>query len=102
MPETTEVESSRNDLCQPALVGQPRPARPLLSVEQAAERLGISVHHAYVMCREQRMPGVVRVGRAVKVDSQKLESWIDVGGEPLSGGWRHDGGVAPLAARRSR
>ena len=61
----------------------------LLQVPEVAEILSVSRERAYELARSGALP-VVRVGRQVRIDSEKLTQWIDRGGFSLSGGWRRD------------
>jgi excisionase family DNA binding protein len=63
----------------------------LLRIPEVAEILGVSVERTYSLARKGVLP-VVRVGRQVRVDSEKLKEWIDEGGTSLPGGWR--GGIS--------
>lgn len=50
----------------------------LISVPEAARRLGIGKSKAWAMAQAGELPGVVRVGqRSVRVSKQALERWID-------------------------
>ncbi|MBM3762425.1 MAG: DNA-binding protein [Acidobacteria bacterium] len=44
----------------------------------------------YRMIREGILPAgvVVRVGRRMLINADKLQQWIDNGGQALPGGWR--------------
>ncbi len=70
----------------------------LLKVPETAAILRVTTQRAYEMLRGGTVPGVVRLGRQVRVDARKLEAWIAAGGQPLLGGWRRvpeslEGGV---------
>lgn len=56
--------------------------RRLKTVPEVAERLGIRLHRAYELIRENRLPGVVRLGRQIRVDPNALEDFITGGGTP--------------------
>ena len=62
--------------------------KALGSMSLLAKRLGVSKARAYEMARLGLLPGVVRLGRQVRVDMDKLEAWIDNGGQALPGGWK--------------
>jgi excisionase family DNA binding protein len=55
--------------------------RQLVTIPEVAERLGIPAASAYDLVRENRLPGIVRVGRRVRVRSDELERWIERGGD---------------------
>jgi excisionase family DNA binding protein len=46
-----------------------------------ATRLDVPRHRAYELIREGRIPGVVRIGRQVRVDMDVVEDWIRSGGD---------------------
>ena len=62
----------------------------LITAEAASKRCGIPLSTIYDMARENRIGGVVRFGRAIRFDSDKLEAWIQAGGAALPGGWRKE------------
>lgn len=49
----------------------------LITVPEAAQRLGIGTTKAWQMAQRGEMPGVVRVGRSVRVSVARLREWID-------------------------
>ncbi len=58
----------------------------LLTIRSAANFLGVSVRQAYRWSAEGRLPGVLRIGRAVFVSRSVLEAWLrgsSHDGEPL-------------------
>lgn len=84
---------------------EPGPQRLLLTVPQAAQLLGIGVTLVYEEIGRGKLPHI-RIGRALRVPRQALESWIaantvgtarslsrGVQGIPL-GGVRKTGGVS--------
>jgi excisionase family DNA binding protein len=60
-----------------------------LTLEQAAELLGVNYHRAAALVRERILP-CVRLGRRVRIDPGQLRQFIDAGGKALEGpgGWR--------------
>ena len=56
----------------------------LLTVPQFADTFQIPVPRAYSLIRKGMVPGVVRIGRQVRVDSQKLDEFIESGGKGLA------------------
>lgn len=48
----------------------------LVDVPTAARLLGIGRTHAWLMVRRGQMPGVVRLGRSVRVSRDRLEEWV--------------------------
>jgi excisionase family DNA binding protein len=60
------------------VAGHPGPAdasAAALSVDEAAERLGVSADWLYKAARRGCLPFVARVGRRLTCDPQKLERW---------------------------
>lgn len=49
----------------------------LLHVEEAARLLRIGRTRAYEMTQSGEMPGLVRIGRSVRVSRRRLLAWID-------------------------
>ncbi len=59
----------------------------LLSVDEAAAFLGIGRSKAYELARSDELPGIVRVGRSLRVSRRRLEEWIErESGEPVAAG----------------
>ena len=54
--------------------------KPLGTAADLARRLNTTKHRAYALIRERRIPGVVKVGRQVRVDLDAVEQWIAGGG----------------------
>lgn len=51
--------------------------RYLISVPEAASRLGIGITKAWTMARDGSLPGLVRIGtRSVRVDAERLRAWV--------------------------
>jgi excisionase family DNA binding protein len=63
----------------PTRPGPPRIAdeRLLLKVPAAARRLDISRSYAYQLARTGELPGVVRLGRSIRVSVRGLEEWVE-------------------------
>ena len=55
-----------------------------------AARLNLPKSTIYEMARQKRIDGVVRAGRRILFDLDKVDAWIDEGGQALAGGWRHE------------
>ena len=62
----------------------------LLSMKEASEMLLISTSRGYEMARQGILPHgvVVRLGRQLRVNEERLQEWLDNGGQALPGGWR--------------
>lgn len=52
----------------------------LLRVPEVADRLNVSPWQCYDLIRRHELPGVVRLGRAIRVDPTALEHFIENGG----------------------
>ena len=48
-----------------------------LKVEEAAALMRISRAKAYEMAQAGELPGVVRIGRSVRVSRRRLVAWLD-------------------------
>jgi excisionase family DNA binding protein len=62
----------------------------LLTPEEAAAVLQVSRYRIYELARLGVLPGVIRLGRQVRIDPRKLDLFIDEGGRCLPGGWRRE------------
>ncbi len=72
-------------------VGNAASLKPrLITAAEVAERLALTESGVYEMARQNRIGGIVRVGRRVRFDPEKLETWIEAGGQALPGGWRQE------------
>lgn len=61
--------------------------KKLLRTTEVAKILNVTEARVYSMARDGFLP-IVRLGRHVRVDQDKLNEWIDNGGHTLSGGWK--------------
>lgn len=57
--------------------------KPLLTLPQVAEILGVREQKVYIMARQGMFP-VVRLGRQLRTDPDKLQEWIDRGGQTIT------------------
>lgn len=48
----------------------------VLTVEELAAVLRIGRRQAYAQIREGRIPGVVRLGRSIRISAQAVEQWL--------------------------
>ena len=48
----------------------------LLKIDEAADLLSMGRAKAYQMAQTGEMPGVVRMGRSVRVSAQALREWV--------------------------
>lgn len=60
-----------------------RQIRQLLTMPQVAEILGVREQKVYIMARQGMFP-VVRLGRQLRTDPDKLQEWIDRGGQTIT------------------
>ena len=67
----------------------PATTRQLLRMREVAEILDVTLHRAYELARTGVIP-TVRIGRQLRVDADRLQEWIDSGGQSLPGGWRRE------------
>jgi excisionase family DNA binding protein len=70
----------------------------LLKLDDAAKLLGLSRAKAYQMAQTGEMPGVVRMGRTVRVSDAALRSWIEGRIEGPHGEQRHAGGGLSISS----
>src|SRR5436305_15152390 len=57
----------------------------MLTMQEVADRLGVSLQRAYEMGRTGLLP-IVRMGRQIRVEEGRLTSCIESGGRALPGG----------------
>jgi len=62
----------------------------LKRAEFVAPILDVTTERVYEMSRNGTLPVgvVVRLGRQVRIDEDRLREWIAAGGNALPGGWR--------------
>ncbi len=65
-------------------------SRKLITAEAIATRCDMPLSTIYEMARQNRIGGVVRLGRVLRFDPAKFEAWLESGGEALPGGWRQE------------
>ncbi|MNK96471.1 Helix-turn-helix domain protein [compost metagenome] len=61
----------------------------LLTAKQVSEKLQVKQSRVYELCRLGLLPHV-RLGRQIRVSSDRLEEWIKDGGVALPGVWRRE------------
>ncbi|MBA3779737.1 MAG: helix-turn-helix domain-containing protein [Chloroflexi bacterium] len=49
----------------------------LLKIPEAAARLRISRSRAYEMAQAGELPGLMRVGKLLRVSARRLDEWVD-------------------------
>lgn len=55
--------------------------RRFASVSDVSKLLGLPRSTIYDRARDKRLPGVVRVGQRILFDLEKLERWLEAGGD---------------------
>lgn len=55
--------------------------RRYLKVSDVAALMNVPMNTIYELARQKRIGGMVRVGRHVRFDQDRLEHWLDTGGE---------------------
>lgn len=63
--------------------------KPLIRIAEVAELLNITQSRAYDLAREGIIPAV-RIGRQLRFDSDRVQAWIESGGQALPGGWKRE------------
>lgn len=59
-----------------------------MTIREISEILSVSYLRAYELARRGLLPGVVRIGRQVRIRPDAFREFIDSGGRALPGGWR--------------
>lgn len=59
--------------------------RRLASAKDVAEMLGLPLTSLYDRTRAGGIPGTVKIGRRILYDLDKLEVWLDAGGDAQEG-----------------
>jgi excisionase family DNA binding protein len=54
-------------------------SRRLITMDEVADWLSVSKQRAYELARQEVIP-VVRLGRQIRVNPERLEQWIQAGG----------------------
>ena len=62
----------------------------LLTVPETADILRLTPGRVYELARTGILP-VVRLGRQIRVDAERLDEFLKAGGQALPGGWRAEG-----------
>ena len=63
------------------------------TIAEVAAMLRVRPARVYELIRLDVLPGVVRVGRQIRIDAVALDAWIAAGGYALPGGWRREAGL---------
>lgn len=72
------IESSDNLL---GAFTVPLRRRRLVPAKELSKTLGMSLTSVYELTRAGRIPGGIKIGRRILFDADKLEAWLDAGGE---------------------
>ncbi|MGO9658718.1 MAG: helix-turn-helix domain-containing protein [Acidimicrobiales bacterium] len=56
----------------------------LLSIDELAERLGVTQRHVRRLVAERRVP-FLKVGRFIRFDPAKIATWLDSSRVPVAG-----------------
>lgn len=56
--------------------------RKLLTIPEVAAVMNVTAARAYELARENVLP-VVRLGRQVRIDSERFEAFLEAGGQAL-------------------
>ncbi len=68
-------------LAAPAAVGQTNRDARFLKVPDVAELMDVPASTVYDLARQKRIGGIVKFGRHIRFDKDKLERWLEQGGE---------------------
>lgn len=63
--------------------------KKLLRLPEVARILDLKEDRVYALAREGIIP-VIRIGRQLRVDPDKLQEWLDNGGQGYAGGWKRE------------
>lgn len=55
--------------------------RRLATAKQLSKHLGMSLTSVYDNTRLGRLPGAIKIGRRILYDLEKLDAWLDAGGQ---------------------
>ena len=66
----------------------PRPRR-IVGVNPIAELIDVKPSRVYELAQQNLIPHI-RMGRQVRFDLDKVEAWLEAGGQALPGGWRQE------------
>ena len=57
-------------------VGEPDPKAPVMEVEELADLVGVSPKSIYAAIKAGEIPGVLRIGRSLRLSRHKVEQWL--------------------------
>jgi excisionase family DNA binding protein len=61
-----------------------------MTAAEVGSLLRVRTPRVYELVREGRVDGVVRIGRQLRFDPERVAAWIKRGGQQLPGGWRRE------------
>ena len=64
-------------------------ARRIVGVKPIAELLDVKQSRVYDLAQQNLIPHI-KLGRQVRFDLDKVEAWLESGGQALPGGWRQE------------
>jgi excisionase family DNA binding protein len=64
----------------------------LLTLTEVSQKLAVTYPRVTDLVRRGVLPGVVRIGRQIRVNPEQLNEFIATGGQSLPGGWRRQAG----------
>jgi len=62
----------------------------LWTLHELATFLRVKYARAAELARTNQIPGVVRLGRQIRIDPGPLMAFVAEGGKPLAGGWKKE------------
>ena len=71
----------------------------LLTIDQLAQRLGVSIRHIRRLIAERRVP-YLKVGWFIRFDPAEITAWLDGARHPERAGDDRMGAVLPAGRRR--
>lgn len=63
--------------------------RRIVGVKPVAELLDVKPARVYDLAQQNLIPHI-KLGRQVRFDLDKVEEWLEAGGQALPGGWRQE------------
>jgi excisionase family DNA binding protein len=63
--------------------------RRIVGAKPVAELLGVKPPRVYDLAQQNLIPHI-KLGRQVRFDLDKVEAWLESGGQALPGGWRQE------------
>lgn len=73
----------------PALNESARRTWRIVGVKPVAELIDVKPSRVYELAQQDLIPHI-RMGRQLRFDLDKVEAWLESGGQALPGGWRQE------------